>query len=202
MYGDHTPGQLPENNDVVLWLSNQHERIRELLDAVGDGSRTEREHAFHELVKLVTIHETVEERILHPRVGRELSGGERIVARRIEEERRIRDSLRRMEAWGIDDPRFDEEFRTLRKEFLSHAQAEENDEFAPFRRGRSSGELQALAKSARIAGSFAPTHPHPRGGSETKGFAHGPVTVVLDRARDALHTARDGLTWLRSWYVH
>jgi uncharacterized protein YerC len=199
MYGDHTPGQLPKNNDVVLLLSHQHERIHHLLDTVGDSTGTRRRRAFKELVHLVTIHETVEEQVLHPRARRLIADGEEIVGRRVEEERRIKESLSRLEKRGVDDPGFDEGFRALRDEILAHTRAEESYEFAPFRRHRSPAELQSLAKRARVAGAFAPTHPH-----APKGDGKGPVkgTAVLDRARDALHTAHDGLVWLRSWYVH
>lgn len=199
---NNTPGQRTENNDVVLLLKHQHEQIRRLLHAVTDRTGIERKRAFHELVHLLTIHEIVEEEVIHPRVRRIAGVAEETVARRLEEEREIKESLSRVEKWGPDDPRFAGEFRSLREDFLAHAESEEIHEFAALREDCTQAELQVLAKTTRIAGVFAPTHPHRDVDSASKNLALRPATALVDRTRDALHTAHDGLVWLRSWYVH
>jgi hypothetical protein len=47
-----------------------------------------------------------------------------------------------------------------------------------------------LEELVSAAGGTAPTHPHPRVESAKGNLALGPVTAVMDRARDAIRAAR------------
>lgn len=47
--------------------------------------------------------------------------------------------------------------------------------------------LERMGSAARLAESFAPTHPHPHGPDSALGnIAVGPMVAVIDRTRDAL----------------
>ena len=55
-----------EDNDVVALLMRQHGDIRNLFDEVEAGSGEERRDAFRRLVRLLAVHETAEEEVVHP----------------------------------------------------------------------------------------------------------------------------------------
>jgi hemerythrin superfamily protein len=55
--------------DVVDLLLAQHARIEELFLLVASTHGDQRQETFDELVRLLTVHETAEEEIIHPLPG-------------------------------------------------------------------------------------------------------------------------------------
>lgn len=49
-----------------------------------------------------------------------------------------------------------------------------------------------MAVAARLAESFAPTHPHPAIELGGEHLLAGPFAAMLDRAKDAIHSVRSG----------
>ncbi len=73
--------------EVVKFLKAQHDLINDMFDDVLHASDpTARETAFHDLRQLLAVHETAEEMIIHPRVRREVAGGDEIADARLREE--------------------------------------------------------------------------------------------------------------------
>ena len=56
--------------DVVDFLTAQHEQIKSLFVKTLSASGESRENAFVDLRRLLAVHETVEEEIVHPRAKR------------------------------------------------------------------------------------------------------------------------------------
>ena len=75
-----------KGSDVVGYLEGQHERVKGWFEKVLASSGEKRRHAFYELRRLLAIHETAEEEIVHPAARRALADGEQIVRERLREE--------------------------------------------------------------------------------------------------------------------
>lgn len=56
-------------DDVITLLHRQHETIRTLFAEVETAVGDERTDAWHQLVRLLSVHETAEEEIVHPPSG-------------------------------------------------------------------------------------------------------------------------------------
>lgn len=180
---------MTQRTDVVELLTRQHTRIRELLDEVAATKGEERKHAFHDLVRLLAVHETAEEEVVHPFARKHIDDGERIVEDRIEEEEKAKRALARLDEMDTDSAEFLDRFAALREDVLAHADNEERHEFAHFAEVADRRTLENLARAVRAAEALAPTRPHPGTDTALKNVAVGPVAAVVDRTRDVVRKA-------------
>lgn len=178
--------------DVVELLLDQHRVIRELCDEVSSAAEADREQPFRSLLRLLAVHEAVEEELVHPYVKRRVAGAKDAVAERVEEEREVNKMLAALDALGPTNPGFAELFRRFRTALLAHADKEESSEFAGIRSVTSPAERSAMAAAVRLASSLAPTHPHPGNESATRALLVGTPMAMIDRARDLLRGAMSG----------
>ena len=185
-----TPANAETTEDVIDLLRAQHGRIRDLFDEVMNSEGEARTGAFRQLVKLLAIHETAEEEIVHP-VARRLPGGEGIVDDRLAEEREAKELLAELDGMDTDDPRFLKSVDKLRMDVLTHARAEERYEFDRLKDQFSPTQLKGFAAAVRAAEATAPTRPHPGVESATRNMLAGPMAAVTDRVRDMIRDARD-----------
>ncbi|ORW04574.1 hemerythrin domain-containing protein [Mycobacterium kyorinense] len=73
--------------DVVEFLVSQHEQIKELFSETLNATGKDRKQPFVKLRRLLAVHETAEEEIVHPRAKRKLSNGRDVVAHAEQEEK-------------------------------------------------------------------------------------------------------------------
>jgi hemerythrin superfamily protein len=172
--------------DVVDFLVSQHEQIKSLFAATLSASGEERESSFVKLRRLLAVHETAEEQIVHPRAKRKIPSGETIVSARLEEENEAKKVLAELEKLDVDSEQFTSRLTQLRDAVLSHADHEEKDEFARLGEELSADELERMGRAAKLAEAIAPTRPHPGVESQAANLAAGPFAAMLDRARDAI----------------
>ncbi|GAA4488132.1 hemerythrin domain-containing protein [Actinoallomurus oryzae] len=184
------PETMPATNAVALLL-RQHEEIRRLCRRVEANTGRRREEAFESLRRLLAVHETAEEQVVHPIVRRIAPNGDRIVDRLLEEEKRGKTMLRDLERMGTHDPSFPPMFARLRAEVLEHAEREEREEFPVLSR-RGHAELRGLAAAIKAAEAMAPTHPHPGVESAKSNMIFGVFVSAADRARDLVRTLTRG----------
>ena len=175
--------------DVVDLLLKQHDEIRSLLDTVERSSGERRKQKFDELRRLLAVHETAEEEVVHPYARRKL-GGDDAVDELVDEEKKGKEVLKRLERVETGSPDFLPLFRRLRTSIEAHARHEEESEFPQLRIKGSTDELTGMATLVKAAESVAPTHPHPGAEGQAKNLALGPVAAVVARTRDAIHKAR------------
>ncbi|PNG21982.1 hemerythrin domain-containing protein [Streptomyces cahuitamycinicus] len=175
--------------DVVALLMRQHGDIRNLFDEVEQSQAEERRDAFRRLVRLLAVHETAEEEVVHPFVRRAVEGGEQVVRDRLAEEKSAKETLAALDDMDTDDPKFMPRLMQLRTEVQEHARAEERYEFAHIRRSTDVTNLAAMAKAVKAAEAMAPTRPHPGVESATANVALGPVAALVDRTKDAVRKA-------------
>ncbi|CQR65682.1 hemerythrin domain-containing protein [Streptomyces leeuwenhoekii] len=183
-----------EDTDVVSLLMRQHGDIRNLFDLVEATTGDERREAFRRLVRLLAVHETAEEEVVHPFARRGFPGGEQVVEDRLAEERAAKETLSALEDLDPEDPAFLPRLLELRKDVQEHARAEERYEFTHIRRSTDVTDLASMAKAVKAAEALAPTHPHPGAESGAANVALGPVAALMDRTKDAVRKAmgKDG----------
>jgi hemerythrin superfamily protein len=189
----HTTASLPESadGDAIDFLIRQHHSIRGLFSEVTDSTGPERRSAFERLVRLLAVHETAEEQLVHPLARTSGQGGDDVVDHRLAEEREAKDTLRDLERMGPEAPGFDAVFAQFRGKVLAHAGHEETDEFPRLRESVPGDRLRALVPMLKVAEAVAPTHPHPGIESAAANYVAGPVLSLFDRTKDLVHKALD-----------
>jgi hemerythrin superfamily protein len=177
-------------DDVVKFLKDQHNLIKDMFDEVLSASGDEaRQKAFVELRQLLAVHETAEEMVVHPRARREVANGEEIVDARLNEEHKAKEQLSKLEDMDISSKEFLDELTKFRDMVIDHADHEESEEFNKLQRELDSDDLGRMAKAVQAAEAIAPTRPHAGVESAKMNFAVGPFASMLDRARDLIGAA-------------
>jgi hypothetical protein len=172
--------------DVVDFLVSQHEQIKSLFAKTLAASGETREKAFVDLRRLLAVHETVEEEIVHPRAKRKITNGDAVVKERLDEEHVAKTVLQELEKLDVDSEEFARQLTELRDAVLDHAEHEENDEFISLGEELSGHELESMGRAAKLAEAVAPTRPHAGVESQVANLIAGPFAAMLDRARDAI----------------
>jgi len=177
-----------DGEDVIALLERQHQQIRalfnELESAVGDHRRDK----FRELVRLLAVHETAEEEVVHP-AARAAENGDAVVDARLGEEHRAKQLLSTLHELGPDAEGFDLLLLQLRDDVLAHADHEEREEFPRIRAVCTPEQLRGMAVAVKAAEAVAPTRPHPGVESAKANLLLGPPVAVMDRARDLIRSA-------------
>jgi hemerythrin superfamily protein len=172
--------------DVISFLEEQHQQIKALFNQVNNSEGAAKRDAFVSLRRLLAVHETAEEEIVHPAARRALPDGSRLIDARLLEENEAKKILAGLEDLDVDSPEFEAQFMLLETGVLKHAEAEEREEFAQLASALDQGQLDKMRRAAEIAEKIAPTRPHPGVESATANILAGPFASMLDRARDAL----------------
>lgn len=179
--------QIKSGQDVVTFLKTQHEQIKVLFEQVASTTGSVREEAFDQLRRLLAVHETAEEQIVHPRAKRELAEGQAIVGDRLTEEHKAKEVLAELEKMQMDSTEFETKFRKLQADVIAHAEAEEHKEFEKLASQLDDETLERMRKAVEVAEKTAPTHPHPKAGeSAVANTLAGPFASMMDRAKDML----------------
>ncbi|OLF14861.1 hypothetical protein BU204_24835 [Actinophytocola xanthii] len=165
-------------------LTDQHRAIAALFDEVERGDGTVRREAFERLVRLLAVHETAEEQLVHPLARVTLRSGRAVIDERLAEEHTAKRTLAALEKLGPASPEFSAVLARLRDEVLEHARNEETHEFARLREQVPAVELRALVPLVRAAEAAAPTHPHAGVESATRNALVGPLLSLFDRTKD------------------
>lgn len=178
--------------DVVDLLVEQHYRIRDLMADVLATTGEPRRTAFRELVRLLSVHETAEEEVVHPAARHEVAAGDSIVDDRLGEERSAKEVLEQLDGMDTDDEeRFLPLFRAMRAAVLDHAVSEQRYEFSRLRQNADPTQLVAMRTLVEAAEKAAPTHPHPGVESATANIVVGTPPAIVDRVRDAIRNLRE-----------
>ncbi|MEV0618600.1 hemerythrin domain-containing protein [Nonomuraea sp. NPDC050404] len=175
--------------DVIDLLVAQHGRIRDLFDEVEQAPVENVGEAFDRLTRMLSVHETAEEEIVHPYARRKLDNGQGVVADRLAEENKAKRLLLDLHKAGVDDPRFWDGLAELRTFVTVHARGEERYEFPRLRANTSTVERRAMAAAVRAAESLAPVRPHPGTESAAMNMLMGTPLALMDRAREMIRKA-------------
>lgn len=113
--------------DVRSTLTEQHQTIKALMQAVEDSHGINRQAAFEKFKTFLAVHEAAEECCLHA-VGRVDLDSTQVVDERVVEENRAAEAITRLEGLDADDDGFGTLFDQLGNDVVDHADAEEHDE--------------------------------------------------------------------------
>ncbi|BCQ09598.1 hemerythrin [Mycobacterium heckeshornense] len=172
--------------EVTRFLVGQHERIKSLFAETLKASGKEREKTFLELRRLLAVHETAEEQIVHPRAKRKIPNGDKVVGTRLQEENEAKKVLSQLESLDVDSDEFSGQLIELRDAVAEHAEHEEQEEFAKLEEELDRDELRWMGRAVELAEAIAPTRPHAGVESQVANMLAGPFAAMMDRARDAI----------------
>jgi hemerythrin superfamily protein len=181
-----TTTKLDHASDVVSYLKEQHQVIKTCLQEVFDATGEAREEAFLRLRRLLAVHETAEEEVVHPRARFELADGVTIVDQRLQEEHEAKETLAELEKMDLNSSEFDTAFAQFRQDVIAHAEAEESQEFNQLAQELDDRQLARMRRAVEMAEKFAPTRPHAGIESAGANMLAGPFAAMLDRVRDAI----------------
>ncbi|QYC43153.1 DNA nickase [Nonomuraea coxensis DSM 45129] len=176
-------------HDVIDLLVAQHGRIRDLFDEVEQAPPEKVEAAFSRLTRLLSVHETAEEEIVHPYARRKLDNGPGVVADRLREESLAKRLLQDLHRDGVDHPRFWDRLAELRSAVTTHARGEERYEFARLRACTTPVERRAMGAAVRAAGGLASIRPRPGAESPARNLLTGTPAAFAERAREVIRKA-------------
>jgi hemerythrin superfamily protein len=180
---------MARKTDVIDEVVHDHKEIKALFGKVETSSGKARHEAFEALVRKLAVHETAEQEVVHPLT--QSVHAKQVMEKRLSEEKQGEKALAALEEMGPDNPQFDEKFAKLKAKVLEHADQEEREEHVRLRDRVEADKLEALAPVFRAAESSAPTRPHPGGPTSAAGnMTVGPMTAIMDRARDAVREAK------------
>jgi hemerythrin superfamily protein len=175
------------DEDVVELLIDQHNQIRKMFSDMERAQGDRKRGLFEDLVRLLAIHETAEEQVVHPVARRVVEVGEAVVDRRLAEEDQAKHMLALLYDLGLDHPEFGPRFKKLTESVLEHADREEMDEFWYLRDTVDADTLKRMADAVRAAERTVPVRPHPRTAELAVGnILVGPPLAVFARMRDAM----------------
>lgn len=174
------------DTDVIGLLKGQHQQVKALLDEVQTAEGERRGEMFTQLRRLLAVHESAEEQIVHPRVRRAVHDGDAIAVARLGEERSAKEALAELEKMDVDSAEFAGRFAAFAQDVRAHAEAEEREEFPQLSAALDDADLERMRRAVELAEKVAPTRPHP--GVELAGehLMAGPFAAMLDRARDLI----------------
>jgi len=159
--------------EAVDFLLNQHAQIRAGLREVASAHGPAKAAAFADLRRLITVHETAEQEVLHPRM-KEFTDVNSLLG----QERHGTELLAELDQLDPSSDEFDSRFTRLAVEIIAHADHEELEEFPLVRRHLDTDERQRMGHALRVAEASAPRHPQPP--------PPGAVAAVVDRVREAV----------------
>lgn len=185
-----TPASPDAQEDVISVLRRQHDQVRGLLHDIREGT-ADRQASFDQLVRLLAMHETAEEIVVHPMVAKLGSSGEAVAEARTDEEGEAKKVLARLEDLRVGSPEFAAEFAEFAAAVERHAAAEEAETFRILVGHCDLDELRSMGERFLLAERVAPTHAHANAPEGAVGnMVVGPFVAIADRVRDAL-TGRD-----------
>ena len=176
-----------QEQDVVELLLEQHNQIRRLFGQLQTAQGEQKRELFEDLVRLLAVHETAEEEVVHPTARMKLEHGDEVVDRRLSEEDEAKRVLAELYDLGVEHPEFDTRMAALAQSVEQHARSEETEEFTRLRATVPADQLRRMAGALKTAEAMAPTRPHPASPeSATANLLVGPPLAVFDRIRDAV----------------
>jgi hemerythrin superfamily protein len=180
-----------QQQDIVDILLAQHTEIKQLFAQVTSAQGPLKEELFHDLVRLLAVHEGAEEQVVHPAARNIIPNGDQIIDERLHEESDAKQALSDLYDLGVDHPEFDRRLGTLGESVLAHATQEEHKELEQLRKHADADRLRLMARAFEAAEALAPTRPHPAAGeSAVANLFVGPPIAVFDKVRDAMRDWR------------
>jgi hemerythrin superfamily protein len=177
--------------DVLDLLTEQHRVVRDLMSTIATGPSSERAEPFEMLARLLAVHETAEEEVVHPRIRRIGDTASDLVQTRLDEESASKKVLADLEKMDPTSSEFELAFLSFQQDVEFHAENEESTIFPLLMADADVEERTRLGSMFVAAEVFAPTHAHRMAPDSALGnMLVGPPIAVFDRVRDAIKDRR------------
>lgn len=170
-------------HDAISLLVEQHEQINALFERTLQASGNARDQAYFELRRLIAMHETAEQEVIHPSVREVMPAGREIANRSEHEERAISEALQALEKLDIDSEEFTSRLGALRNDAVAHAEHEEQHEFPILGDRLDGAQLVLLASLLQHAEQVAPTPPQPTAEGRAAKLIGDSFSTMVDRVR-------------------
>lgn len=177
--------------DAIDLLTRDHERLDGLLDRFAvQADREERTEALRSVVRELSIHLAIEDRILYRAVRDAFPDGEELADDLLERHKDLEQALAAYQE--LEPSEEDGRVRKLREGARRHISDEEREVFPKVREHVPQDRLEKLGDELERARADAATRPHPRTSREVLASrAVGPVAGMVDRVRDATREAME-----------
>ena len=129
-------------SDVIDEILSDHMEIKRLLTEVADARGAGRADAFDQLARIIAMHESAEQAVVHPEMQR-LDGA--VAEDRLEEETKGDELLERLRSMSVEDPAFNALFTKFSAAVQRHAEQEEQKEHPKLRAGVDAERLTEMA---------------------------------------------------------
>jgi len=180
-----------EQRDVIELLLDQHEVVKDLMSRIMTCPSDERAEPFEMLTRLLAVHETAEEEVVHPRIRRISESAAALVQERLDEESKAKKVLADLESMDVSSSDFELAFLAFQRDVEFHAESEESETFPLLATDADAEERKSLGAALVAAEVFAPTHAHRLAPESAVGnMLVGPPIAVFDRVRDAIKDRR------------
>ena len=117
-----TEAQMRNMPDLVAFLTDQHEQIKELMPKLLDSQREQRQELFSRFRRMLAVHEAFEQETVHLAAREE--DDEDVARARIAEEKKAAEAITTLEDIDLDSDDFTERFTALQSYVVAHAERE------------------------------------------------------------------------------
>lgn len=138
---------IQSGTDLLSFLKAQHEQVTSMFETLLSAQGEERAKAFYALRRMLAVHETAEEEIVHPAARRALPDGEAIVNARLQEENEAKKVLSELEKLDCSSSELEVKFRAFQEAVLAHAESEETQEVSRLASALDQSQLSAPSTS-------------------------------------------------------
>jgi len=178
--------------DAIAELVRDHKEVRKHLARLEKvKGHQAKQTVADQLVRLLSVHSSVEEQLVYPLLRAKAGGLERLAFDALEQHHVVKVVAKEIERISPGNERFDGKLHVLSANVLQHLEEEEQVMFPALRKLLGPEELNALADLIRSARAVAPTHPHPLAPDTPPGnIIAGTLARVLDQGRDLWAAAR------------
>jgi hemerythrin superfamily protein len=174
--------------DAITLLKEDHRAVEALFkkyEKLGERAGKTKQTTVDKLVRLLSVHASIEETVLYPYIREHAPELESTVLEALEEHLVAKWELDALEKMKPSDERFDAKVSVLTESVRHHVKEEEKQLFPKIREKFSRADLQELGEALAQAKKSAPTHPHPRSPDTPPGNVPlSMANAVVDRARD------------------
>lgn len=165
--------------DGITLILNDHRNVDAFFSMYERASDAEEKlRLVAKMIEELTIHASIEERVLYPLIDERLDDGAELKEHAIEEHNEAREVLAELEGMPVTDESFDEKVNELISEVRHHVDEEERDLLPRLGDALSTGELTSLAEQLQNAKADAPVSP-----SQVNGASGSDVSSAHDGDR-------------------
>ncbi len=176
--------------DAITLLKDDHKTVNRLFhefEKTGKRAQATQRKLVAQMIRELSVHADIEERIFYPAVISEVEGQEATALESLEEHHVVKWLLSELQGRDPSDERFKAKVSVLIELVRHHVEEEEKELFPAVRRALGRKRLAEIGDALQAAKRTAPTMPHPRApDTPPANTVVGVLAGAVDRAREAV----------------